>query len=51
MIRTNYDRNTSRRAAEPDGSRPGSPRLSAMPDGDAFAEWMAHVDAGRIAVR
>jgi hypothetical protein len=51
MIRTKYDRRTSPPASEPDGSRPGSPRLGAGPDGDIFSEWMAHVDAGRIAVR
>jgi hypothetical protein len=51
MIRTNYDRATHSAPTLPDtAARPA--RVAASDDGgDGFGEWLAHLDAGRIAVR
>jgi hypothetical protein len=49
MIRTNFDRASG--APQPAANSAGRPTLSAGPDGNLFSEWMAHIDAGRIAVR
>jgi hypothetical protein len=49
MIRTNYDRAAPAAPVCDPALRPA--RVVEDEDGDAFAAWMAHVDAGRIAVR
>ncbi len=51
MIRTDYDRSTPTAPTLPDTAARLTRVAASDEGGDGFAEWMAHVDAGRIAVR
>jgi hypothetical protein len=51
MMRANYDRATPSTFRLTDTSARPVQAAASDEGGDGFAEWMAHVDAGRIAVR